>query len=143
MRFRRFLGRRKGAGERGQGLVEFALIAPILLILMFAIVDFGMGFSAWIQVTNSAREGARLGAVRASESLIETRVRETVDLPDEDANLSISVENAQGDPGESVVVAVGYEYNLITPLAGIVQFVSGNSIGPTLAMEAEADMRLE
>ena len=53
---------KKGERERGQSLVEFALIVPLFLLLMFAIVDFGMGFYSWITVTNAAREGPRLGA---------------------------------------------------------------------------------
>src|SRR3990172_10793252 len=56
---------RRKNGEKGQALVEFTLLIPIFLLLVFAIVDFGMGFHAWITVTNSAREGARLAAVGA------------------------------------------------------------------------------
>jgi len=129
-------------GERGQSLAELALVLPIFLILVFAIVDFGMGFHAWITVTNSAREGARVGAVRADSATIEGRVRDTSSSLDQ-AKLSVAVTNAQGDPGESVVVDVDYSYDLITPLAGIVAFVSGDTIGPTLIFSSSADMRLE
>ncbi|MCH8921013.1 MAG: pilus assembly protein, partial [Chloroflexi bacterium] len=54
-------GKNRRNGEKGQSLVEFAMVIPIFLILVFAIVDFGMGFHAWITVTNAAREGARIG----------------------------------------------------------------------------------
>lgn len=128
--------------ERGQSLAEFALVAPIFLMLVFAIVDFGMGFHAWITVTNSAREGARLGAVQADSTQIEDRVRDTSSTLDQ-ARLTVAITNAQGDPGESVVVDVDYEYDLITPLAGIVAFVSGDTIGPTLNFSSKAEMRLE
>lgn len=134
--------RRRGEGEKGQSLAEFALVLPIFLILIFAIVDFGMGFHAWITVTNSAREGARLGAVRADAPSIEQRVRDTSDALDQ-AQLTVSVTNAQGDPGESVVVDVDYQYDLITPLAGVVSFLTGDTIGPTLTFSSTADMRLE
>ena len=129
-------------GERGQSLAELALVLPIFLILVFAIVDFGMGFHAWITVTNSAREGARVGAVRADSATIEDRVRDTSSSLDQ-AKLSVAVTNAQGDPGESVIVDVDYSYDLITPLAGMVAFVSGDTIGPTLNFSSSADMRLE
>ena len=56
---------RRKNGEKGQALVEFTLLVPIFLLLLFAIVDFGMGFYSWITITNAAREGARLGAVHA------------------------------------------------------------------------------
>lgn len=139
----RLIRRRKKDEGKGQALVEFALIVPIFLILLFAIVDFGMGFYSWITVTNAAREGARLGAVLATQQEIETRVYDSVSLPDEATKMTVTVTNAQGQPGESVVVKVDYDYDLITPLAGLVQFVSGNTIGPTLTFSSTAEMRLE
>ncbi len=144
-------------GEKGQALVEFALLIPIFLILLFAIVDFGMGFYSWITVTNSAREGARVGAVHAPlnvasspcfgkgslEQCIEDRVLDSADLADEDTKMTVTITNAQGQSGESVVVKVDYDYDLITPLAGLVNFFSGDTIGPTLNLSSTADMRLE
>ena len=130
-------------GEKGQALVEFALLVPIFLMLLFAIVDFGMGFHSWITVTNSAREGARLGAVAATEQQIIDRVHDTATLIDEDTNMDVLVTNAQGLPGESVVVQVDYDYDLITPLASLVAFISGDIIGPTLTFSSTAEMRLE
>ena len=134
---------RRKNGEKGQALVEFTLLVPIFLLLLFAIVDFGMGFHAWITVTNSAREGARLGAVSAAQTDIMDRVYQTADLPNESTQMTVTVTNAQGQPGQSVVVKVDYDYDLITPLAGMVQFFSGNVIGPTLTFSSTAEMRLE
>ena len=133
-------------GEKGQALVEFALIVPIFLLLLFAILDFGMGFYSWITVTNSAREGARIGAVLASEQQIIDRVHATSDLINEDENMDILVTNSAdqgGLPGQSVVVKVDYRYDLITPLAGLVAFLSGDIIGPQLTLSSTAEMRLE
>ena len=134
---------RRKNGEKGQALVEFALLVPIFLLLLFAIIDFGMGFYSWITVTNGAREGARLGVVLATQQQIEDRVYQTVSLPNESTQMTVTVTNAQGQPGESVVVKVDYDYDLITPLAGIVSFVSGDVIGPTLTFSSTAEMRLE
>ena len=134
---------RRKNGEKGQALVEFTLLVPIFLLLLFAIVDFGMGFYSWITVTNAAREGARLGVVLATEQQIEDRVYQAADLPNESTQMTVTVTNAQGQPGESVVVKVDYDYDLITPLAGIVSFVSGDVIGPTLTFSSTAEMRLE
>jgi Flp pilus assembly protein TadG len=44
---------------RGQGLVEFAVVAPVLISLVFGVFDFGRAMSANVTVTNSSREGAR------------------------------------------------------------------------------------
>ena len=63
MTLNRLIRQKRKDGERGQSLAECALLVPIFLILVFAIVDFGMGFHAYITITNSAREGARFGAV--------------------------------------------------------------------------------
>jgi len=134
--------RRTGRREGGQSLVEFALVLPIFLLVLFAIVDFGMGFHAWITITNSAREGARLGAVRATAPDIEQRVRDTADTLDQD-DLVVTVTNAEGDPGESVVVNVSYGYTLITPVADILNMISAGSIGDSLTLSSTADMRLE
>lgn len=134
--------RKNKDGERGQALVEFTLIIPIFLLLVFAIVDFGMGFHAWISVTNAAREGARIGAVGADADTIEARVRDTAGgLDDED--ISVNITNAQGDPGEAVTVEVDYDYELITPLSGILGVVSGGTLGPNIDFTATSEMRLE
>ena len=136
--------RRTGKKEGGQSLVEFALVLPIFLLVLFAIVDFGMAFHAWITVTNSAREGARLGAVRASEDDIRLRVLDTTGMLDQ-TKLLVSVTNAEGNPGESVVVDVSYHYTLLSPLAGIVGAISLGSIdiSDDLTLSSTADMRLE
>ncbi len=142
----KLIRRRIGTGEKGQALVEFALLVPIFLILLFAIVDFGMGFYSWITVTNSAREGARFGAVQASTDDIIQRVKDTSDLINEDAKMTVTVTNAAdngGDPGESVVVKVDYKYDLITPLASLIAFLSGDTFGSTLTLSSTAEMRLE
>lgn len=51
-----------GSGARGQSLVEFALIVPLLLILVVAIVDFGRVYTAMLTVESGAREAADYGA---------------------------------------------------------------------------------
>jgi Flp pilus assembly protein TadG len=111
-------------------------------LVLFAIVDFSMAFHAWITVTNSAREGARLGAVRADAADIEQRVRDTSDTLDQ-ADLTITVTNAEGDPGDSVIVDVSYAYSLITPMADMLSMISGGSISDVLTLSSTADMRLE
>jgi Flp pilus assembly protein TadG len=51
--------------ERGAELIEMAMVTPILLLLIGAIVDFGFVFRSWEVVTNAAREGARVGVLPA------------------------------------------------------------------------------
>lgn len=129
--------RKRSLRERGQALVEFAFVVPIFLVLLLGIIDFSMGLRAWITITNSAREGARVGAVQADcDTIIQRTVHTSADLLTAD---DVLVENCQGDPGDSVVVTVAYDYEFITPIGSLVSSLSG---GP-LHMESSADMRLE
>lgn len=47
------------SGKRGQGLIEFAVVAPVLIVLVFGVFDLGRAMSASVTVANSSREGAR------------------------------------------------------------------------------------
>jgi Flp pilus assembly protein TadG len=49
-------------GERGQSLVEFAIGAMVLVLLLAGIADLGRGLYSYVVITNAAREGARFGA---------------------------------------------------------------------------------
>jgi Flp pilus assembly protein TadG len=55
------------AGERGAAAVEFALILPILLTLVFGIVEFGWAFGQQVSLGNAAREAARTMAIHWAE----------------------------------------------------------------------------
>lgn len=62
---------------RGQALVEFALILPLLMVLLFGIVEFGRAWNAKQVLTDAAREGARL-AVLGDPTITQARVDSTV-----------------------------------------------------------------
>jgi len=136
---------KKLKGERGQAMVEFAMIVPIFLLLVFAIVDFGMGLYSWITVTNAAREGARIGAVGADSTTITQRVRDTAGSLN-NSNLTVTVQNASdqgGVSGSSVSVHVDYQYHLITPVGNILHLVSGGNIGSVIDFNSTTEMRME
>lgn len=56
-------GRRLLRREDGQALVEFALVLPLLLIILLGILDFAKAFDYWNTETHMAEQGARLAAV--------------------------------------------------------------------------------
>jgi Flp pilus assembly protein TadG len=56
-------GGRRWEGERGVAAVEFAILLPLLVALLFGFIQFGIAFNSKIQATNAAREGARLAIV--------------------------------------------------------------------------------
>lgn len=60
---RRSTSARRHKRRSGQALVEFALIFPVFLLIMLAIVDFGRAFYIQVAIQNGAREGARFGAI--------------------------------------------------------------------------------
>jgi Flp pilus assembly protein TadG len=68
----RLRSRRKPS--RGQTLVEFALVIPLFVLLLFGIVDFGRAVLASNSISNAAREGARTAIVNQRVSDIQTRV---------------------------------------------------------------------
>jgi Flp pilus assembly pilin Flp len=49
--------------EDGAAAVEFALLLPLIVLLLFGIIEFGLAFNTRIQATNAAREGARMAIV--------------------------------------------------------------------------------
>jgi hypothetical protein len=57
-----------GKGQRSQALIEFALVSPVLLLLLFGIIDIGRAIFYYDTINHAAREGART-AVRASNQL--------------------------------------------------------------------------
>jgi Flp pilus assembly protein TadG len=58
---------RRNIGRRdGQAMVEFVIVAPILLLLVFGLVQFGILFNNYVALTDAVRSGARQAAVSRS-----------------------------------------------------------------------------
>ncbi|MBT8202761.1 MAG: pilus assembly protein [Acidimicrobiia bacterium] len=141
------------ADDEGAVLVEFALVFTLFIVLVFGMVDFGLGINAKTQITNAGREGARLGTVTLDPIAVEDRVRESIaSLDDSLVVVTVACETPAGTPcsgsfpagdlqngteGDSVVVTVDYTYDLITPLPGF------TGIGPDLALQSITVMRIE
>jgi Flp pilus assembly protein TadG len=114
--------------EGGVAVVEFALVAPLLLILIFGIIDLGRAYATLNQLAASAREGARLAAVLRdpSTSQSQAQVRATVKAFGarqlggpalRDDQIDVTLDRVGG----TVTVGVrAYAFPLITPLAGVV-----------------------
>lgn len=135
-------------GERGQTLVEFSLVLPVFLLLLFAIADFGRGYYTWLIVTNAAREGARTAAVRADSSTIDTKIYASFcsSYPShcglDTSKMTITKTNVQGTRGTETSVTVAYNFQYVTPIGSILRLVSGHSLSnPTIT--STASMRLE
>ncbi len=81
----RFTSKRR---PHGQGIVEFALLLPILILIIVGVFDLGRAFHALITITNAAREGARYGTMH----------------PDEDANMKLAAVNEAA--GSGIIIGV-------------------------------------
>jgi Flp pilus assembly protein TadG len=145
-----------GRRERAQSLVEFALVLPILCILIFGIIDFGMGLRSYISLTNATREGARFGAVGnpagsypadcngTTNTSIIGRVCVSIEGLNLDDIQSVSVSYPGGQsPGEEVIVSAEYTYNFITPIGDLITFFTGGAFPETLTLSTSTNMRLE
>ena len=143
-------------GTRGQSLVEFALVLPILMFIVFGIIDFGLGIRSYISLTNATREGARFAAVGnpagsypancdgTTNTTVIGRVCVAIDgLKLSDLN-TVSVTYPAGQAsGNSVVVSANYTYHFVSPLGAMAHFFSGGSIPTTITLSTKSDMRLE
>jgi Flp pilus assembly protein TadG len=63
------------SNQRGQAVIELALTLPLLLVVVFGIIDFGFMFQRYETVTNAAREGARLGVLANSAGYTATEAQ--------------------------------------------------------------------
>jgi hypothetical protein len=94
---------------RATAVVEMAVVLPILLTILFGIIEFGWTFMIYQNITNAAREGCRVAALEGStETDINTRVKQYMDLVGI-KNYQVAMEHATGaDPTETVIVRVPY-----------------------------------
>jgi hypothetical protein len=134
--------------ELGQSLVEFSMVLPIFLLLLFALVDFGRAFYTWLQVTNAAREGARAAAVQLDYAAVKTNIYASIckSYPSncslDTTKMSITPGNIQGARGSEATIDISYTFSFVTPIGGILQLVGGSSISAPV-ISAHSSMRLE
>jgi len=125
----------KRRNEKGQSLVEFALVVPLVILILMAIIEFGFMFNAYITISNASREGARLGALGSSDTAVVTRVVDTSVALDP-TKLSVAITPANRSRGDMIRVQVNYDYVLITPIVSSI-------LSPFIDLEAETVMRVE
>ena len=139
--------------SRGQSLVEFAIILPIMLVFLAGVIDLGRVFYATVTLNNAAREGVFQAASDPSSfqngqacntttNLVVCRVQlESKDsgiaIAATDITMTCSVPGCLEQAGSTVTVGVSGQFQLITPLLSI---IFG---GQTLDMDAEATAQLE
>ena len=100
--------------ERGQAMTEFALALPILALLLFAVIQFGIVFNNYVTLVDATRAGARKGAVArrlpnpASATVSAVRNSAT-DLKQSDLGVTVT---STWQPGADVTVTATYPYKI-------------------------------
>ena len=112
---RRLLRKR---GEKGANLVEFAFIAPLLILLLFGIVEFAWVFATNLDVKHGAREGARITAVNTPDTGnvdLAAEICSRMDLAGSDPATTVTWAS-DGTPavGEGVTVTVSTPTSTLT-----------------------------
>jgi hypothetical protein len=137
--------------ESGQALPEFALVLPILLVVLFAMLDFGKAFNYWIDATHISAEGARYAVVDrkpnpANALSLQEQLRGQGNTPELRAGGTSSIASASqvcvdfpngtSKPGDPVRVRMSFTYHWLPFL--------GSKIGLTeTTIDSTATMRLE
>ncbi|GAA1735467.1 hypothetical protein GCM10009681_02340 [Luedemannella helvata] len=116
--------------DRGAAAVEFALVLPVLLILVFGIIDFGRMLNAKITLTQAAREGARAAAVSTQANGVKwTRDAARNSL----GTLNPTVLSCADDPSRTAAsVTVSYTFRFATPIGAMI------GAGGTTTLTSEA-----
>lgn len=124
---------RAGKGTRsedGVALVEFALILPVLALLLFGMLDFGKSFNYWIDETHLANEGARWAAVNknpASSGSLQQYIRSQATTPElrdggttsvaDPLRVCIEFPNGTANVGDPVRVTASATYRWLAVIA--------------------------
>ena len=115
--------------ERGAAAVEFAILAPILIMLLLGIMEFGRAYNAQITLSNAAREGVRVMAINNSSPSAKAAVQSaasalTPAIKDEKIFLKYQTTPAATPvptacaANVQVTVTVEYTLNTMTGIAG-------------------------
>jgi Flp pilus assembly protein TadG len=139
------VSRSRWQSERGAELIEFAIVAPMLILLIAGIFDFGMMFRTFEAVTNAAREGARVGVLPGyADADVQTRVDEYIAAAGLGGSYTTTVTADSITTGagtfatRSVLVDYTYQFVVLGPIAGMF----GGNFG-SIALRARSEMRTE
>jgi Flp pilus assembly protein TadG len=119
--------------DRGAAAVEFALVMPVLLLLVFGIVDAGRLLNMQLALTQAAREGVRVAALGGSAGEATSRAQNAL-FPVTGATSSLTQAcPASPTPTSDAELRVTRTYNYITPIQGILNFMGQPALAtPTI-----------
>ncbi|MHB8397991.1 MAG: TadE/TadG family type IV pilus assembly protein [Candidatus Limnocylindrales bacterium] len=121
----------------GQALVEFALVLPVLILLVLIVLDFGRLYQSWVTLTNAARVGANYAASTGTYKALDPRYQALI--TNEMSGAACQLQPSGGPPpdptfpngtqlGDPAVVSLGCKFAFWTPL--ISDFFGGSGSLP-------------
>jgi hypothetical protein len=143
-------------GEKGGSLIEFAIIAPLLFVILFGIIEFGVLLYDKAMLTNAVREGARAGIVFAKPRLTDGEIIAIVKNYCEshlisfgvEPVLSISGKDGAGimpetpESGDSITVEATYGFRFLV-FSNLLALLGGDNQDGGIDLSAVSVMRLE
>jgi Flp pilus assembly protein TadG len=105
--------------ERGAAAVEFALLVPILIMIILGITEFGRAYNVQMSLTNAAREGVRSMAINNSQATARTAAKNAATQLSPalaDGNIAFSAANCT--VGTQMTVTISYSLSTMTGIAG-------------------------
>lgn len=134
--------------DRGQAMVEFMVFLPVLLILLFAVIEIGMVISDQISLVHAAADGARFGSapgcnggVACETAAAKSQAIKALSGINQCTGSAASASVAGTNP-QVLTVTVSCTYQAYTPLGSILQMVGG-AFGATLPLSSTTIMRVE
>ena len=132
---------KKLRSESGASAVEFALLLPVLMMILFGIIEFGLALHRQAILTNASREGARLGIVQSVPAITTGQIDTAINnylgpagiIP---GTVARTIVGAGGVTGVPVIVTLTLPYTFAV-LPGL------TSITPTINLVAQTVMRHE
>lgn len=104
--------------EKGQSLVEFALVIPILVMLILGIVDFGRIYHVYLTLDHAGREAARAASIGKDDTTIKSvAVNDATSIKLTSDKVAISPGGTRS-PGSNVTITITYPVDFLTPVIG-------------------------
>ena len=129
------------SADRGATAVEFALLLPLLLLILLGIIDFGRMLNAQETLTQAAREGARLVALGRTDAVSRTQAAAT-GLSPVSASDQSSCPTGAGLASSSAV-QVSYTFQFTPGLGYLVSFFGGSGMSGQITLTARGVMPCE
>ncbi|NLD50914.1 MAG: pilus assembly protein [Clostridiaceae bacterium] len=110
-------GNQRLGNQKGQSIVETALILPIIILILTGIIDFGLLFNHYLVITNASREAAREAAVGTGDAELHIMVSNMTSSLDQ-ARVTTTIYPAETlrKKGDEVTVTIEFDNMLLTPV---------------------------